>query len=137
MRICGEEYMDIIWFASDIAGNIVVARSLESEIPEFVKNDADGTSAIAEMLSFPKAISRDRKKQFDFEAMAERCGFYYFVGDHPHESIYRLISSPSIPANIRSQSDEIKLLLEKNILPFNASDIPRFEVVDGEIKLIS
>ncbi len=36
MEIELEAYFNIIWFAVDRSGNVIVAQSLESEIPHFV-----------------------------------------------------------------------------------------------------
>ena len=73
MRIKDEGYYNIIWFAIDVVGNVIVAQSLESEIPEFVKCDAEKTMTISEKLYCPRAIDREGKNLIDKESLKKFC----------------------------------------------------------------
>ena len=134
MRIKDEGYYNIIWFAIDVVGNVIVAQSLESEIPEFVKCDAEKTMTISEKLYCPRAIDREGKNLIDKEKMSSLYGFYCYVADDPYESVYRIASIPSRSKNIAAMPEYIKEMLTDNLVPFDASITDRFKISNGIIQ---
>ena len=135
MRITSiiEGYMYILWFAKDAADNIIVAESLESEVPAFVKEDEGKTNLIAEKLGFPKAVDRNRPGSFDIRQFASQHGFYAYIGDDPYESIYSRISVPSKQTKYADLSPDSKALLKNNVVPFDAAATPSFEIIAGGV----
>lgn len=79
-----ESYFDILWFAHDTAGNILVAQSLGSGIPGLAECDEERTVMIAERLSGLKAIDRERSSEQE-NRLASRLGFYHYIADDPYE----------------------------------------------------
>lgn len=134
MRIKNEGYYNIIWFAKDVCGNIIVAQSLESDIPEFIKSDAAKALMISEKLSCPRAIDREGKNLIDKEKMASLYGFYCYSADDPYESKYRIVAIPQKPRKIDSMPDYIKKLLVDNLVPFDASLTECFKITNGIIQ---
>ena len=133
MRITCEDYMDVIWFAVDRDGHVIVARSMESEIPEFVKCSSERTTAVAERLSFPRAVGRDRCGAFDAVKAVEGCGFYYYIADDPFDTVYRRVGMPERPCRAADLSWDVQELLANNRVAFSAAERPSFTICGGTV----
>lgn len=127
-------YYDILWFACDLAGNIIVANSNEGNIPEFVEADRERTEWLAKKLCHYSAIDRQRSVPIDYHALAQM-GFYCFANDDPYDgSLYRFRAKPQSPRLLDSLDEDVKQLLLLQRLPMDVAACDCF-VIQNEGKL--
>ncbi len=104
-------YHDIIWFACDVAGRIIMANSREGNIPTFVAMDENRTEQLVRTLCGLHAIDRQRSSPINYDLMAEK-GYYCFVNDDPYDGeLYRLYAKPKKPCTMDSLDDQTRQLL--------------------------
>ncbi len=114
-------YHNIIWFACDIAGHIVIANSNEGSIPEFVACDHDRAELLANKLCGLNAIDRERKPPIDYILLANR-GFYCFANHDPFDGCrYTLCAKPQNPISIDALESDVRELLDSQRLPIDLS----------------
>ena len=131
MRITDESCWDIIWVARDAHDHVALCRSMGGEIPGFVRSDAGITLLIAESLSLPKAIDRQRRLPFDLDKYTSLYGFYCFYADDPYQTIYRSVARPPKPRKFSELPERARLLMEENVLPFNIGHTVSFRLENG------
>ncbi|MBO7503680.1 MAG: hypothetical protein J6U38_04860 [Clostridia bacterium] len=124
-------YFDIIWFAKDRDGNVLVGSSLESDIPAFVKSSRERAEQAAMELFGIHAVDRQRWPAFDIMKQVEEKRFYLYVANDAFESIYRRIYEPSGPARFDELPDSIRECLRENIVPFSASETETFTISES------
>ncbi len=116
-----KEYSNILWFATDIGGNVIFAQSLESDVPEFVCRNKEKSERLAELLC-------DGNDGNISEYLCSK-GLYHYIADDPYESVYRRVQIPANPVKAESLTKEIKDLMSENVLMINAETCLSFEVV--------
>ena len=111
-------YHSILWVAQDVAGHIIIALSNEGEIPAFVKENEEHTEQVARVFSDLCAV--DRNRQLDLDLLTGK-GYFCYVNDDPYEGKrYHLIAKPENPVNICDLDEKMQILLQNQMLNFNA-----------------
>lgn len=115
-------YNDILWFGVDKSGYIIAANSLEGEIPDFVKEDRDKAETLSQKLLGEPLLKHARN-------FCMRMNFIYFANTDPYdETVYSCVSVPDKPIHIQSLSDEIKSLLNGQLVEADGRNEKEFSV---------
>lgn len=123
-------YHDVIWFACDTAGHIIAASSREGNVPDFVEKDKERAEKIAQRLMGVHAIDRCRVPPVDYAAWAQN-GYFFFRGDDPYDGdLYLLCAKPEKALSLDDLDEDMRILLEKQILPINAKWVDQFSLAD-------
>ena len=107
-------YSDILWFAVDQNGYVILANSMEGDVPIFVKEDVQKAEYLTQTLLGEPAVKHARKYQIDKS-------FIYFANTDPfNDKIYSCILVPEEPVHIDSLDIEIKRVLSEQVIEIDA-----------------
>ena len=121
-------YHNIIWFACDVTGRLIVANSNEGSIPEFVAENLERAELLADRLCGLNSIDRQRTPPIDYNFLADK-GFYCFVNDDPYDGyLYQLCAKPTTPLVLDDLEKDIRELLSAQMLPIDLADCNCFSI---------
>lgn len=117
-------YSDILWFAVDRNGYVILANSLEGDIPQYVKENAGKAEFLAQELLGEPAIKHARNFCLTTDFI------YYANTDSYDGKKYTRIFVPKNPVHINNLSHEIRELLSIQTLDIDSRVSQSFCVQD-------
>ncbi len=133
MRIENGERLDILWFARDTEGYLVLANSRGGSVPEFALASAENTIRFAEQFCSLDAVAVRRDLPLDVDKMTSVYGLTcYVTGDAPGEG-YRVAGRPAKRrTRFQDLPEHLRQLIPDSRLPFRAAETGSFRVCGSQ-----